>query len=212
MNCMSNCGAPDPSAQGRSGAAAITEFLVAFPLLILILIGLFELGRKLAQLSWFSQVSYNTALVAAGEGDAGRVPLAATRAAQLFQASFHHQFEGTPQIFPSYDDLHGYVNVRLRGGLRELLPSFLGLDLGASTTLPYLVRPGETVADTFENPAALRCADGSVGFGCGVPPPTPNPTMTTGPNTPTPSPAATNVPPPICTQFPSFCVTSSGQP
>lgn len=54
------------SAKKEIRGAALIEFAVVFPLLVLLLVGVYSLGRAIAQLAWLSQSSY-AAVVAGGE-------------------------------------------------------------------------------------------------------------------------------------------------
>jgi hypothetical protein len=50
----------------RQDGGALVEFAIALPVCILIIFGVFELGRLLAQYSWVQQTSYNSAFLGSG--------------------------------------------------------------------------------------------------------------------------------------------------
>lgn len=50
----------------RQHGGALVEFAIALPVCLLIIFGVFELGRLLAQYSWIQQTSYNSAFLGSG--------------------------------------------------------------------------------------------------------------------------------------------------
>ena len=149
---------------GGQKAVSIVEFVVVLPLLVLFFIGIFELGRKLGQINWLSQTTFNAAYVGAGApgGEVSRVEDTKKLAAELFFASRYGEFKSAPDFTPtfvvSFDDQKDYVAVQFQGDLRPLLSAVFGLNVQVASYLPYL-GPGEIkYSGEFENPATHYCS------------------------------------------------------
>ena len=146
----------------RHSGSSILEFLVVFPLILMFFCGVFELGRILAQVGWSMQVTYNAALIAAGNPDLVKTGDSETigRAIKLFQASLNKEFLAPPTYSVELEDMNSneqdkFVEVHGSGQLRSLLPAAaLNAPFKVATAVPYLVWRTAPLADSFENSAS----------------------------------------------------------
>ena len=151
--------------RGHSGAVLVELAIVIIPL-ILLLFGVFELGRIMSQVSWFGQTAY-LATLAAGEVSTGQ---SATSANGTFDTVYNWQnsydFDSeslghqksrlcdTPDRLPEFRNRGNNVqdvSVRARADM-PLLMKFIPLSVGTTMVGPYLLplRP-PTNLDRFSN-------------------------------------------------------------
>lgn len=154
--------------QPRQHGGALVEFAIALPICLLVIFGVFEIGRLLAQYSWVQQTSYNSAFLGSGftltspQTDPNYV------AATLYNKS-NIVAKNAMQQSPSIDvnnTTSSSISVRIDGDL-NLLTNLYPLDIDVtsySIKFTQNVVPGSTVY--FENfsdssgPTFFNC-DGS---------------------------------------------------
>lgn len=144
---------------------ALIEFLIVLPVIILFLVGIFETGRLLTQVSMVANSSYEAVMVGSeirGEG---------TELAMDDRAFFLYDLQNeqylNPTITSSFDSDNDTVTVEISTDLRPLL-NFIPLHVKTVTTGPMLVLDSNINEDynAFANPPPC-------GYICAAPPPAP---------------------------------------
>lgn len=160
------------SLDGFTGSVSI-ELTLVFPVLVIMLVGVGSIGRIVNQLSWMSQVAYQTAL-AAGEADA-------TERATVLEARWQRILEGYEAVYggsrPVNNEAHNVsisnlpsersVRVEISGDVTSLFSGIGLLPLGTSVTGP-IMSPDAAVAGSLatpENPITLYDCTGAQGAG-----------------------------------------------
>jgi len=182
--------------------ASIVEFMIILPLLLLLFIGLFEVGRMMAQVETLSQGLCSAALFGAGlpGTTAERKDLTEKMAYRLFDSSVKKEFDQNPPVTPTFeaqfDSITNSVRLSFQGVLRVILPAFFSREMTRQCIVPELGPGALEYSENFTNPSPPFCSLDERTVPC---PPT-------DPGNPPPTPII------LCTTHPSHCSTTPINP
>lgn len=173
---------------GESAGAALVEFAIVLPLMVLIFSGLLEIGRVLSELNWISQTAFNLVALHGGTpksyapqlmndrfnrlktakiNEFSRVGLTVSDPQPLFEGGsyYQHLANGTE-----------VVGIKLAASIQPLTTILeFSLPVNIEVTGPFLL-PDTSAAGPFEefqNPSLLyncdgvQCENGKGGKECG---------------------------------------------
>ena len=140
------------SRNDRGGA--FLEFALVFPLCVLFVFGIFELGRLLAQYSWVQQTTYNAAFLGSGYTLSSNQTEPAAVASKLY--NLHNSAARNPMTQqPSIRtiSLDGSIQVGIAGQMEMLFPgNSLGLNVSSAS-------PGLMIQYPLGDPNIFQNAD-----------------------------------------------------
>jgi len=132
--------------------SVLVEFTLVLPLLLILFVGILELGRALNETSWLIQASYQSAKL--GSESPRSYGEQAMSSRGLLMSQLQNKFVDTDSIniTPEYldDDL---VSTSISGKLNVLTP-YLPINLSVRIVGPYLLRSAGSVDNlgVFSNP------------------------------------------------------------
>jgi len=156
----------------KDRGASMVEFAIFVPILVLLFIGLVEMGRLLSEYTWVAQASYQTALLGSETLPSLGQPVMEKRKQDLYQIQGKHLQSSLVMPTPSYQTgaSDRYVQIQMQGEMTRLLKSSYNMDLSVSSTAPLLLLNLTPPSDlnTFSNDvcsydcAGVKCC----GVGC----------------------------------------------
>ena len=152
------------SPKSNSSGAALVEFLITFPLLLLLFSGVLELGRMYSQLTWVSNIGYEVAWAGAAspQGPAGMADMAAKHALLSSITKFHKLSAPPAMPNPVYNTSgSNTVSVEIDANVSPMMNMFSG-NLRSKITSPMLASSGAGSGpmDRFMNPSCLYSCNG----------------------------------------------------
>lgn len=156
--------------KSQDTGAALVEFLITFPLLLLLFSGVLELGRMYSQLTWVSNIGYEVAWVgsASKQGPAGLNDMAAKHALLSSISRFHKLSAAPAMTTPQYNaSIPNTVSVEINANVSPLMNMFSG-NMKSKITSPMLASSGAANGpmDQFVNPSCLYDCSGNRITGC----------------------------------------------
>jgi len=149
-------------ANSRCSGAALSEFAIVLPLLVIFLTGLLELGRTINQMAWLSQTSYEAAR-AAGNTAGPQGQVAVQNVGNLYYSLFAKDLEGDPtNLQGEYLPAKRMVRVTLEDRVRVLLGA-VNFDVRFDLTGPHLASPAPSLSTEYSNGATLYNCNGVAG-------------------------------------------------
>ena len=152
-----------PRNKNNENGGAFLEFALVFPLCLVFLFGIFELGRMLSQYSWVQQTTYNAAFLGSGLTTNSNQTLPQDVAARLYSlqnAAARNPMTSQPDInILSRTD--GSMEVGISGPMKMIMPG-TPLSLKVSSVSPGLLVPYNAGdLNRFENASEFYDCNGN---------------------------------------------------
>jgi len=135
-----------------SSGAAINEFVLILPLLVLFLTGLLEFGRTLNQVAWLTSATYEAARVGANSPDTQGVQAMDGVANLYYKLRGENMAKGAGSLKGSYDPQNRTVEVVLEDRVEYLMGSF-EIPLRFALAGPHLAGLTPVHSNKYENAA-----------------------------------------------------------
>ncbi|MBX7143542.1 MAG: pilus assembly protein [Oligoflexia bacterium] len=151
--------------QNSAAGGVIVEFLLALPIVILFFSGILELGRLYSQMTWMSNMAYETALSGAGWPQGGTATAEMDYRTNLLGGmTTYHKMTAIPTRTDSYNAAGMPPNtllVEMSGHIAPLMQMING-DFRTAMVAPMLSNTGNIAGDLnqFANPACLYDCSG----------------------------------------------------
>lgn len=161
-----------PARQDRdsSKGGVLVEFLFALPIVLLFFSGILELGRLYSQITWMSNMAYETALAGAGWPQGGTATADMNyRTNLLGNMTTYHKLSAVPTRTDTYNAL-GIPNslmVEMSGNISPLMQMISG-NFKTAVLAPMLASSGNIAGslNQFGNPTCLYDCNGNLISGC----------------------------------------------
>jgi hypothetical protein len=139
----------------QESGGALVELSFVLPLLLLLVIGLFETSRLISEVGWINQVAYQTAKLGGETPESLGRPLMNHRANMLAQLQNNFVALESMELEPLYSE-DGLVSARLSGEINSVVqgvPLRLSVRMVGPNLLRTSVLPGNL--GEFANPSSI---------------------------------------------------------
>lgn len=147
--------------RSRVRGAALVEFALVIPLILLLTFGILEYGRTLSELTWASNAAYH-AVVLGAESSADLGPAAMNERVDSLKKGQNPDTVDL-QMSPNFDIGEGTVKMALHGDVSQSGVGFANLSYTSDIVGPWFAALSSDIGDLNQFPAAPPPNDQ---FGC----------------------------------------------